>query len=150
VTIATPSALGHVPEQLGVERVPEALLGAGLADGLAGRRAGRVEAAGYSADRDSGTQVMNPQAIRDYSPLLAYAVTAVLDQGEFSVVLGGDCSIVPGTMLPLRRRGRYPGPGHDVPLPQLHHCRAARRSVALILRAHCPGVRSRYRASSRQ
>ena len=83
------------------------LLGAGLADGLAARRAGRVEAAGYSADRDSGTQVMNPQAIRDYSSLLADAVTAVLDQREFPVVLGGDCSIVLGTMLALRRRGRY-------------------------------------------
>jgi hypothetical protein len=50
---------------------------------------------------------MNPQAIRDYSPLLADAVTAALDAGEFPVVLGGDCSILLGTMLALRRRGRY-------------------------------------------
>ena len=105
--VEAPSALGHVPEHLGVERAPEVLLGAGLADGLAARRAGRVEAAGYSADRDPGTQVMNPQAIRDYSPLLADAVTEVLDEGEFPVVLGGDCSILLGTMLALRRRGRY-------------------------------------------
>ncbi|HEX2744927.1 MAG TPA: arginase family protein [Streptosporangiaceae bacterium] len=105
--VEAPSALGHVPEHLGVERAPEVLLGAGLADGLAARRAGRVEAAGYSAERDSGTHIMNPQAIRDYSPLLADAVTAVLDAGEFPVVLGGDCSILLGTMLALRRRGRY-------------------------------------------
>ncbi len=105
--VEAPSALGHVPEHLGVERAPEALLAAGLADGLAARRAGRVEAAGYSADRDPGTQVMNPQAIRDYSPLLADVVTAVLGEGEFPVVLGGDCSILLGTMLALRRRGRY-------------------------------------------
>ena len=105
--VEAPSALGHVPEHLGVERAPEMLLGAGLADGLAARRAGRVEAAGYSADRDSGTHIMNPQAIRDYSPLLADAVTAVLDEGEFPVGLGGDCSILLGTMLALRRRGRY-------------------------------------------
>jgi arginase len=105
--VEAPSALGHVPEHLGVERAPEVLLGAGLADGLAARRAGRVEAAGYSADRDPVTQIMNPQAIRDYSPLLADAVTAVLDEGEFPVVLGGDCSILLGTMLALRRRGRY-------------------------------------------
>jgi arginase len=105
--VEAPSALGHVPEHLGVERAPEALLGAGLADGLAARRAGRVEAAGYSAERDSGTHILNPQAIRDYSPLLADAVTAVLDAGEFPVVLGGDCSILLGTMLALRRRGRY-------------------------------------------
>ena len=50
--VEAPSALGHVPEHLGVERAPEVLLGAGLADGLAARRAGRIEAAGYSADRD--------------------------------------------------------------------------------------------------
>ena len=105
--VEAPSALGHVPEHRGVERAPEALLGAGLADGLAARRAGRVEAAGYSAERDSGTHIMNPQAIRDYSPLLADAVTAVLGAGEFPVVLGGDCSILLGTMLALRRRGRY-------------------------------------------
>ena len=105
--VEAPSALGHVPEHLGVERAPEVLLGAGLADGLAARRAGRVEAAGYSPDRDPGTQIMNPQAIRDYSPLLADAVTAVLEEGEFPVVLGGDCSILLGTMLALRRRGRY-------------------------------------------
>ena len=105
--VEAPSALGHVPEHRGVERAPEALLGAGLADGLAARRAGRVEAAGYSAERDSGTHILNPQAIRDYSPLLADAVTAVLGAGEFPVVLGGDCSILLGTMLALRRRGRY-------------------------------------------
>jgi arginase len=105
--VEAPSALGHVPEHLGVRRAPEVLLGAGLADGLAARRAGRIEAAGYSADRDPVTHVMNPQAIRDYSPLLADAVMAVLNAGEFPVVLGGDCSILLGTMLALRRRGRY-------------------------------------------
>jgi arginase len=105
--VEAPSALGHVPEHRGVERAPGVLLGAGLADGLAARRAGRVEAAGYRAGRDSETQIMNPQAIRDYSTLLADAVTEVLGEGEFPVVLGGDCSILLGTMLALRRRGRY-------------------------------------------
>jgi arginase len=105
--VEAPSALGHVPEHLGVERAPQALLRAGLADGLAARRAARVEAPGYSAERDPRTHVMNPRAISAYSPLLADAVAAVLDQGEFPVVLGGDCSILLGTMLALRRRGRY-------------------------------------------
>ncbi|HEY5989692.1 MAG TPA: arginase family protein [Streptosporangiaceae bacterium] len=105
--LEAPSALGHVPEHLGVERAPGALLAAGLADGLAARRAGRVLAAGYSAARDPATKVMNPQALNQYSTLLADAVSAVLDDGEFPVVLGGDCSIVLGAMLALRRRGRY-------------------------------------------
>jgi arginase len=105
--VEAPSALGHIPEHLGVERAPEVLLGAGLADGLAVRRAGRVDAVGYSAERDPQTKVMNPQAISDYSRSLADAVAAVLDEGEFPVVLGGDCSVLLGTMLALRRRGRY-------------------------------------------
>jgi arginase len=83
------------------------LLADGLLDGLAVRRAGRVEAAGYSPERDPATQVMNPNALNRYSRTLADAVGALLDQDEFPVVLGGDCSILLGTMLALRRRGRY-------------------------------------------
>ncbi len=105
--VEAPSALGHVPEHLGVERAPGVLLRAGLADGLAARRAGRVAAEGYSPVRDPQTKIMNPQALRDYSSLLADAVAGVLDAEEFPVVLGGDCSILLGTMLALRRRGRY-------------------------------------------
>jgi arginase len=51
--------------------------------------------------------VLNPTGLRDYAHALAEAVTAVLDSGDFPIVLGGDCSIVLGTMLALRRRGRY-------------------------------------------
>jgi arginase len=105
--VEAPSALGHVPEHVGVERAPEVLLGAGLADGLAARRAGRVEAVGYSAVPDPRTGIMNPQALNDYSVLLADAVAVVLDAAEFPVVLGGDCSILLGAMLALKRRGRY-------------------------------------------
>jgi arginase len=105
--LEAPSALGHVPEHLGVERAPEALLRAGLAEGLAARLAGRVEAAGYSSVRDPQTKVMNPQVLAEYSTLLADAVGGVLDEAEFPIVLGGDCSILLGAMLALRRRGRY-------------------------------------------
>jgi arginase len=96
-----------VPEHLGVERAPGVLLGAGLADGLAARRAGRVPAEGYSAIRDPQTQVLNPQALASYSSILADAVAAILDEGQLPVVLGGDCSILLGAALALRRRGRY-------------------------------------------
>ena len=42
-----------------------------------------------------------------YSSLLADALAGVLDAEEFPVVLGGDCSILLGAMLALRRRGRH-------------------------------------------
>jgi arginase len=84
------SALGHVPEHRGVERAPEVLLGFGLADGLEARRAGPVVAEGYQAGRDPQTMIMNPQALRRYSSVLADAIAEIMDAGEFPVVLGGD------------------------------------------------------------
>jgi arginase len=51
--------------------------------------------------------MLNPTGLRNYSSMLADAVGAVLDRGEFPIVLGGDCSILLGSALALRRRGRY-------------------------------------------
>jgi arginase len=105
--LEAPSALGHVPEHQGVERAPSALLQAGLADGLDARRAGCVLAGGYSGVPDPQTKLMNTQPLRDYSSALADQVGAIVGNGEFPVVLGGDCSLLLGAMLALRRRGRY-------------------------------------------
>jgi arginase len=92
----------------GVEQLPAALLGHGLAQRLLARRAGRVEpSVARSLDRDPETQVMNAAAIRNYTHRLADALGPLLRDGEFPVVLGGDCSIVLGTALALHRRGRY-------------------------------------------
>ena len=88
--LEAPSALGHVPEHLGVERAPGVLLEAGLAEGLDARRAGCLPAGGYSGVPDPRTKVMNPQPLHDYSRSLADRVEAILDHGEFPVVLGGD------------------------------------------------------------
>jgi arginase len=51
--------------------------------------------------------LLNPRGIADYSVALADAVGCAIDVDEFPVVLGGDCSIVLGCLLALRRRGRY-------------------------------------------
>lgn len=92
--LEAPSALGHIPEHLGVERAPGVLLESGLADGLGARRAGCLPARGYSSVPDPRTKVMNPQPLHDYSRSLADEVGAILDNGEFPVVLGGDCSLL--------------------------------------------------------
>ncbi len=103
--IEAPSVLGLFPG--GVERLPEALLAAGLADRLGARHAGRVEPPPYDDRRDPETLLLNPGGIAAFSRDLADAVAAVLDAGEFPVVLGGDCSIVLGCLLALRRRDRH-------------------------------------------
>ncbi|MPZ22911.1 MAG: arginase family protein [Dehalococcoidia bacterium] len=102
--LEAPSVLGLFPN--GVERLPDALLGAGLADRLDARRAGRVVPPPYDEKRDPETGVRNAASIAGYSIDLADAIGEVLDRGEFPVVLGGDCSILLGCLLALRRRGR--------------------------------------------
>ncbi|SBU99919.1 arginase [Streptomyces sp. Ncost-T6T-1] len=103
--IEAPSVLGLWPS--GVQELPAALLDAGLADHPGVVRAGRVEPPAYDATRDPGTGILNPDGIARYSVRLADAVGGVLDSGRFPLVLGGDCSILLGNLLALRRRGRY-------------------------------------------
>ncbi|MGP4049545.1 arginase family protein [Streptomyces sp. 2A115] len=103
--VEAPSVLGLRPS--GVQELPEALLAAGLLDGLGAVRAGRVESAAYDPERDGDTGVLNPAGIAEYSVRLADTVGEVVGRGGFPVVLGGDCSILLGNLLALRRRGRY-------------------------------------------
>jgi arginase len=103
--IEAPSVLGLRPS--GVERMPEALLRAGLAEVLGARHAGRVDSPPYETGRDAATMLLNPHGIASYSTALADAVGLVVDGGEFPLVLGGDCSILLGSLLALRRRGRF-------------------------------------------
>jgi arginase len=106
VLLEAPSTLGL--RSNGVEQLPGALLQRGLAERLSARRAGCVAPDGVrSAQRDAKTNVLNADAIASYTHKLADAVGPLLDADEFPVVLGGDCSIVLGPALALRRRGRY-------------------------------------------
>lgn len=103
--IEAPSVLGLFAS--GVETLPDAMLGAGLAERLNAQRAGVVQPPPYDERRDTETLLLNPLGIRDYSIALANSVGSVLDAGAFPIVLGGDCSIMLGCLLALRRSGRY-------------------------------------------
>lgn len=104
--IDAPSILGLRPT--GVESLPEALKAAGLLEELNAEYAGRLQPSlQYSTERDQKTLLLNAEAIRSFSLQLAAAVRKVLDDNMFPVVLGGDCSILLGTLLSLRRLGRY-------------------------------------------
>ena len=104
--IEAPSILGLKPT--GVETLPEALIRAGLVERVSARHAGRVAPQSpYGFERDSTTLTLNAAGIASYSRALADAVGEVMDRGEFPVVLGGDCSILLGALLALKRRGRY-------------------------------------------
>lgn len=101
-----PSNLGLRPPRPGVEpgvrRLADALRGCGLVEALGARDAGRVEAPAYA-----GSAQASRKLIPDYTRALADRIGALVDAGERPLVLGGDCSILLGAMLALRRRGRY-------------------------------------------
>lgn len=103
--LAAPSTLGLSTD--GVERLPDRLLDLDLAERIHARRAGRLAVPPKTSVRDPATGILNAEAIAAWSPELADAVESVLDAGEFPVVLGGDCTIMLGSMLAFRRRGRY-------------------------------------------
>ncbi len=103
--LQAPSTLGLATN--GVAGLPDRLLELGLAERIRARRAGRLAVPPKDQTPDPETRTLNAKAIAAWSPKLADAVEEVLDAGEFPVVLGGDCTIVLGSMLALRRRGRY-------------------------------------------
>jgi arginase len=103
--IEAPSVLGLRPS--GVEELPAALLDAGLRS-LPGAVAGvRLDPPAYDERRDPGTGVLNPHGIAEYAIRLADVVGETITRGSFPVVLGGDCSILLGNLLALRRRGHF-------------------------------------------
>jgi arginase len=64
--VEAPSVLGLRPT--GVERLPDALIGAGLDVRLRARLAARVEPPPYDDRRDPETLMLNAQGIADYTP----------------------------------------------------------------------------------
>ena len=104
--IDAPSVLGLRPT--GVEGLPEALKKAGLLKQLKAEYIGAVQSRiPYSSERDKRTMLLNAKAIREYSQSLANVVSNVIAEKKFPIVLGGDCSVLIGTLLALRRKGRY-------------------------------------------
>jgi len=79
---------------------------AGLLTRLRPVRRVRLEPPTFSADAHP-TGVKNADGIAAFAVTLADAIDDALDDDLFPLVLGGDCSILLGTALALRRRGRY-------------------------------------------
>lgn len=79
----------------------------GLRDRLGAVDAGEIVPPRYSPHRDPATGIRNVYEIADYSRTLALAIGQQLDADRFPLVIGGDCSILLGSLLAVHRRGRY-------------------------------------------
>jgi arginase len=99
-----PPAPGAIP---GVYKLAGALRDNQLLERLGAAEGGVVVPPRYLSRWEPGDGVRNEPAIERFSVRLADRLGGLLDNGSFPVVLGGDCSILLGNMLALRRRGRY-------------------------------------------
>jgi arginase len=93
----------------GEERAPDALRAAGIAAALGARDAGDATGLLRPASRDAPSGVIALDALRAACAALAEAVAGVLRDGRRPLVLGGDCSLLPGALAGARLGGREPG-----------------------------------------
>ncbi|MFD0822987.1 arginase family protein, partial [Micromonospora zhanjiangensis] len=109
-----PSNLGLRPPTAtsvpGCGKAPGALRDQDLIARLAARDAGCLTPPRYDpGDWRPGDGVCHAAEIGAYSVALADRIGAIIDQGEFPVVLGGDCSILLGSALAMHRLGEAVG-----------------------------------------
>ncbi|RDZ26817.1 arginase family protein [Lysobacter silvisoli] len=111
VAIDAPSNLGLRPPapdvEPGARKAPAALRAAGLLARLGARDGGAVPAPPYSPQPDLAVGFRNGTALAAYSQTLSEHLQPLLHGREFVLVLGGDCSVLLGASLALKRRGRY-------------------------------------------
>ena len=105
-----PSNLGLRPPTAtsvpGCAKAPGALRDHGLLSRLHARDAGCLTPPRYDpGDWRPGDGVCHAAEIAAYSRRLADRIAAIIDEGEFPVILGGDCSIVLGSGLAMHRLG---------------------------------------------
>ncbi|HEX6309904.1 MAG TPA: arginase family protein [Longimicrobiales bacterium] len=109
VIVGAPSSIGIRPYDDGTARrldlTPGRLRAERLVERLAARDAGDVVPGPYRDFERRPGRVRNEAEVVAYSRALAERVEAAAAEGAFVVVLGGDCSIVLGCLLGVRKAG---------------------------------------------
>lgn len=109
--LAALSNLGLKPpspgKEPGVRHMADVLRKHGLVERLQAKDAGTIRPPAYRPSLDPSIKIRNVAAIREYSVWLADRLKPLIATRGFPVVIGGDCSILLGSALALRRRGRY-------------------------------------------
>jgi arginase len=87
----------------GLDRAPATLRELGLIERLAADDLGDLSPRPYRDFTRPPGGIRNEDDVLDYTRALANRVEAALASGRFALVLGGDCSIVLGSLLGARR-----------------------------------------------
>jgi len=91
----------------GVNKLPAWLQQHGLYKAVHPDNIITIESPAYSMELDPQTGVLNADQIIEYSKSLSAVVKSSLDSSNFSLVIGGDCSILLGCAHALKSPGRY-------------------------------------------
>jgi arginase len=111
ILIEAPSNLGlREPEtgvEPGVKYFPEAMRKASFAELTGIQNVISVTPPTYSGEIDNEIKTRNAHKIIEYSKQLANVIQKNIQQGNFQIVVGGDCSILIGACLALKGNGNY-------------------------------------------
>lgn len=107
--IGAPSSIGIRPYEEGgearrLDRAPGVLRELALAERLGAEDMGDVTPPAYRDYTRRAGGVRNEREVADYSRALAERVERVVNDGRLTLVVGGDCSIVLGSLLGAGRR----------------------------------------------
>jgi arginase len=107
--ILAPSNLGLRPEsnepEPGTWRAPQVLMAAGLQQRVGAGKVIQLPRPPYDTSPQSGTRLRNGNTLRHFSLDLAAAVRTTLEVGAFPLVIGGDCSVLLGSLYGARLAG---------------------------------------------
>ena len=113
VLLSAPTNLGLRPPEVssvpGCSKAPEALREAGLYRFFIemGGIDGGATIPGQYSDKISAGRIRNEDEILKYSKKIQERITGILESGNTPLVIGGDCSLLLGIGLALKRRGSY-------------------------------------------
>lgn len=91
----------------GVSLMAQTLREAGLSERVNANATIQLPLPDWQPYRDPETHILNPGQVRDYSVKIANAVEEDISKGYFPLVVGGDCTVLLGCQLALRREGRH-------------------------------------------
>ncbi len=111
VLVEAPTNLGLIEPAPGVEPgvkfLPEALNKAGFAVSIGIKEKILVKPPVYSMNIDIESKVRNADAIVNYSLQFADQIGKIIDNNKIPLVVGGDCSLLIGAGVALKRRGNF-------------------------------------------
>ncbi|NOU20017.1 MAG: arginase family protein [Bacteroidales bacterium] len=111
VIIECPTNLGlskkPYANEPGVKRLPMWLKKWGFHAAITPNKIISIEAPEYSANIDPETDVRNAGAIINYAIKQSEIIANKIHNDSFLIVLGGDCSVLVGTSIALRKMGRF-------------------------------------------